>query len=138
MELLAIVGTLKEYCSMLLGADLTVFTDHENLTYENFNTQRVMRWRCHVEEFSPKIKYLEGKLNVLANPFSRMPRTDLSPFTVPNVSVDKKTCCIGLFHGSSASRQFKGCSQRKSFIRPNTVVCPFNGSIDIIMSHEIT
>ena len=42
-ELLAIVETFKEYRSMLLGANLTIFTDHKNLPYENFNTQRVMR-----------------------------------------------------------------------------------------------
>jgi hypothetical protein len=77
-ELLAIVCTLNEYRSMLFGATLNVYTDHLNLTYSNFNTQRVLRWRVMLEEFQCNWFYLAGKLNVLADAFSRLPRFDFA------------------------------------------------------------
>ena len=69
-DLLAIKMVLQEYHSMLLGAKIEVYTDHHNLTYTNFNTQHVLRWRNYIEEYSPDMYYLEGKLNVLADAFS--------------------------------------------------------------------
>ena len=41
-ELLAIVETLKEFKNILLGQQIRVYTDHKNLTYKTFNTERVM------------------------------------------------------------------------------------------------
>jgi hypothetical protein len=64
-ELLSIVMTLKEYRSMLLGAELHVHTDHKNLTFENLTSQRV--------QYSPKMYYVRGPENVLADAFSRVP-----------------------------------------------------------------
>ncbi|EJK68236.1 hypothetical protein THAOC_10605, partial [Thalassiosira oceanica] len=40
--------------AMLYGADPQIYTDHKNLIFANFTTQRVLRWRCFIEEFHPQ------------------------------------------------------------------------------------
>jgi hypothetical protein len=75
-ELLSIVETLKEFRSILLGMKIVVYTDHKNLTYTNFNTERVMRWRLILEEFDPDLRYVKGESNIVADALSRL---DMAP-----------------------------------------------------------
>ena len=72
-ELLSIVETLKEYRNILLGYPITVHTDHKNLTFKNFNTKRVMRWRLILEEFGCQLNYIKGPKNIVADALSRLP-----------------------------------------------------------------
>ena len=41
---LNIVETLKEFCTILLGQQLKIYTDHNYLTCKIFNTDRVLGW----------------------------------------------------------------------------------------------
>ncbi len=71
-ELLSIVETLKEFRNILLGQQIVVHTDHKNLTCKNFNTERVMRWRLILEEYSPELRYIKGEHNIVADALSRL------------------------------------------------------------------
>ena len=71
-ELLSIVETLKEFRNILLGQQIKVYTDHKNLTYVNFNVERVMRWHLIIEEYLPELIYLKGENNIVADALSRL------------------------------------------------------------------
>ena len=60
-ELLSIVAYLKDFRNILLGHQITVYTDHKNPTNKVFNTERVMRWRLILKEFGPELKYIKGE-----------------------------------------------------------------------------
>ena len=62
--------TLKEFSNILLGHQITVYTDHKKLTYNFFNTERVMLWPLILEEFGPELKYIKGENNVVADALS--------------------------------------------------------------------
>ena len=58
---------------MLTGAQIILCTDHKNLTFKTFSEQRILRWRLFLYQFDFQIKYNEGRKNVLADFFSRLP-----------------------------------------------------------------
>ena len=71
-ELLSIAEVLKEFRNILLGQQIHVHTDHKNLTYKTFNSDRVMQWRLYIEEYSPDLQYIKGEKNVVADALSRL------------------------------------------------------------------
>ena len=75
-ELLSIFETLKEYRNILLRHEIHVYTDHQNLLYENTDSGRVQRWKILMEEFGATLKYIKGEENTVADALSRL---DLLP-----------------------------------------------------------
>jgi hypothetical protein len=79
-ELLAIVATLKEFENILLGHEVIVYTDHKNLTYKDFNSERVIRQRMALERFDVKLNYVRGEDNIVADALSRLEIKDETHF----------------------------------------------------------
>ncbi len=74
IELLAIVETLKEFKRMLWGQSIKVYTDHANLIRDalGMTSDRVYQLRSLQEEYVPKIVYINGIHNTVADAISRL------------------------------------------------------------------
>ncbi len=72
IELLAIVKTLKEFKGMLWGQNIKVLTDHANLMRDplGLTLDQVYQWRLLLEEYGPKILYIKGIHNTVADAVS--------------------------------------------------------------------
>jgi hypothetical protein len=69
IELLAIVETFKEFKRMLWGQHIKVFTDNTNLMRDALGliSDRVYQWRFLLEVYGPKIVYIKGIHNTIAD-----------------------------------------------------------------------
>ena len=72
-ELLSIIETATHHRDILFGFKVNFHSDHKNLSFENFKSERVRRWRLLLEEFDYTFKYTPGKDNVVADMISRYP-----------------------------------------------------------------
>jgi hypothetical protein len=74
IELLAIVETLKEFKGILWGRSIKVYTDHANLIRDalGMTLDHVYQWRLLLEEYRPKIVYIKGIHNTIADAISQL------------------------------------------------------------------
>ncbi len=74
IDLLAIVETLKEFKGMLWGQSIKMFTDHKNLMRDalGLTLDQVYQWRLLLEEYGPKIAYIESIHNTIEDAISQL------------------------------------------------------------------
>jgi hypothetical protein len=70
---------------MLLGAELHIYTDQKNILNVGDLSEQRLHWISYVDEYGPRIHYIEGPCNVIADTFSRLLHKD-----VPSTLVGKK------------------------------------------------
>jgi hypothetical protein len=66
------VQILREYWDILLGYNIVIFTDHKTLSFSNFTSSRVPRWRLMIEQFGQRIQYIKGSHNNATDALSRV------------------------------------------------------------------
>ncbi len=88
-ELLCVVVTSREFRSMLLGAELHIYTDHKNILNVGDLSEQRPCWSSYVDEYGPTIHYIEGPRNVFVDTFSRLLHKD-----VPSTLVGKKAAHV--------------------------------------------
>ena len=76
-EVLCVQEVLQEYRNILYGAEIVVQTDHQNLTQRDLKSPRLLHWRLLIEEFAPKLVYIKGETNIVADNLSRLPLVPL-------------------------------------------------------------
>ena len=77
-ELLSIVEFLKECCAILLGYKIEFHADHKNLVHKITLTtsDRLMRWRLILKEYSPEMHYIPEPENIVADDMITIPMID--------------------------------------------------------------
>ena len=70
-EFLSIVETLECFRGILLGFKILIHSDHKNLSFNTFKSERVLLWRLLMEEYDYSFIYTSGKDNVIADMISR-------------------------------------------------------------------
>ena len=58
-----VVATLREFRSMLLGAELHIHTDNKNILNIGGSLQHQLCWISYVDEYGPGLHYVEGPRN---------------------------------------------------------------------------
>jgi hypothetical protein len=117
IELLAIVETLKEFKGMLWGQSIKVYTDHAILIRDalGMKSDRVYRWRLLLEEYyGPKIVYIKGIHNTIADAISRLEYD-------PSINQAAEN-----YHLTKVRRRSSKCSQRQSWMTVSKHWCNLN------------
>ena len=73
---------------MLLGADIHVYTDHKNLTFNTLAAKCVFQWCLFTEDFHPTFHDIKGMNSVIADMLSRLPQFDDSITEMELISPD--------------------------------------------------
>ena len=62
-EILSLVESLWNFKHILIGNQITEYTDHKNINYAstNYTSERVLRKHLEIDAYGVNVKFIEGK-----------------------------------------------------------------------------
>eukprot|EP00957_Ditylum_brightwellii_P175703 13378282-Ditylum_brightwellii.AAC.1 len=85
-ELLSIVETTGQHHNLLLGFKVFFHSDHKNLSFDNFKSERVRQWCLLLKDYDYNFVYTPGKDNIIANMLSCYLMQDIGVHDIAEVS----------------------------------------------------
>ena len=83
LEGYAIYAAFKQFDYLLRDVHTHVHTDHKNLTYiRDTGSEKVIRWKMHLQEYSFDLAYVPGPENPIADFFSRNEAAEVDTYKV--------------------------------------------------------
>ena len=92
-DLLRIVETLKDFRNILLGNEIEVLMNHNNITYEKLQSasQCVHLWKILIQEFGVTILYIKGEANLFSGAFIQIPMVHHA-HKLSDTALEEDTC----------------------------------------------
>jgi hypothetical protein len=88
-EAYGIFYAVKKLAYYLVGKEFVVETDHNNLLWmEASEVAKIVRWRIFLQSFNFKLRHISGKLNAVADWFSRTFPEDTAKQELASISLD--------------------------------------------------
>ncbi len=85
----------KENKNNLIGKQIIIHTDHQNLIYKTFNSGQARHWHLCIEKYAPDLCYIKKKnkkkYNVVADALSRL-AMDNEP--MPEACFPEELCSV--------------------------------------------
>ena len=90
-EAFAIIYSLEKLRPIVIGTDITVFTDHKPLKHlftSEMKNPRIQRWAIILGEYNCNIEYISGPKNIAADMLSRLQNTSVAEDLKDNEHLD--------------------------------------------------
>ena len=94
-ELLSIIKTLEFFCDILLGFKIHIHSDHKNLSFNIFKSERVRRCRLLLKDYDHTFTYTPAKDNVIADMIGRYPIHSAAPLELQEVCAPSRPPTTG-------------------------------------------